>query len=75
MIASTTQASPRLKARLAGVFYLITVLTGLFAEIHVRGSVIVSGDAGATARNILASQTLYRFGSLPILRAAPRTQS
>ncbi|MBV8724948.1 MAG: DUF4386 domain-containing protein [Candidatus Eremiobacteraeota bacterium] len=62
MIASTTQASPRLKARLAGVFYLITVLTGLFAEVYVRGSLIVSGDAGATARNILASQTLYRFG-------------
>ncbi|MBV8197104.1 MAG: DUF4386 domain-containing protein [Candidatus Eremiobacteraeota bacterium] len=54
--------SPRFKARVAGAFYLLTVLTGLFAEIFVRGSLIVSGDAAATARNILASQTLYRFG-------------
>jgi hypothetical protein len=51
-----------LKARVAGAFYLITILLGLFAEIIVRGNLIVSGDAAATARNILASESLYRFG-------------
>ncbi|HLY04040.1 MAG TPA: DUF4386 domain-containing protein [Candidatus Cybelea sp.] len=50
------------KARAAGAFYLITVLLGLFAEIVVRGNVIVSGDSAATARNILASEGLYRLG-------------
>lgn len=54
--------SPRLTARLAGLFYLITSLTGGFAEVFVRGNVIVSGDAAATARNILASESLYRLG-------------
>ncbi len=54
--------SPRRTARLAGLFYLITSLTGGFAEVFVRGNVIVSGDAAATARNILASESLYRLG-------------
>jgi hypothetical protein len=65
-IASVEQrnadASPRRTARLAGLFYLITALAGGFAEIGVRGKVVVSGDAAATARNILASEGLYRLG-------------
>lgn len=54
--------SPRLTARLAGLFYLITSLTGGFAELAVRGNLIVPNDAAATARHILASESLYRTG-------------
>lgn len=54
--------SPVSLARLAGLFYLITVVTGIFAEVVVRGHVIVSGDAAATAHKILAMQALYRMG-------------
>lgn len=53
--------SPRLMARIAGAFYLITIIVGLFAEVAVRGRVIVSGDAAATAQNILASENMYRL--------------
>jgi Domain of unknown function (DUF4386) len=60
--AAAGAASPRLVARAAGVFYLITTVTGLFAELVVRGNVIVSGDAAATARNILAAEPMYRLG-------------
>jgi len=49
-------------ARTAGVFYVVTILAGLFAEIFVRGRLIVPGDAAATAQNILASETLFRLG-------------
>jgi hypothetical protein len=49
-------------ARTAGAFYLVTVITGLFAEVAVRGNVIVTDDAAATARNILASENLWRLG-------------
>ena len=48
--------------RMAGVGYLVIIVTGLFAEFFVRGSLIVPGDAGATAANILASQSLMRVG-------------
>ena len=54
--------SPLLTARLAGLFYLITALTGGFAELGVRANFIVSNNAAATARNILASEGLYRLG-------------
>jgi hypothetical protein len=55
-------SSPRLAARIAGLSYLVTVVAGIFAELVVRGNAIVSGDAGATARNILASEGVYRLG-------------
>ena len=54
--------SPRATARIAGLAYLVCIVTGLFAEIVVRGNLIVSGDAAATAHNILASEGLYRLG-------------
>ena len=50
------------RARLAGVAYLVTVLTGLFAEIGVRGKLIDYDNAAATAQNILGSESLYRWG-------------
>ncbi|MGC1380903.1 MAG: DUF4386 domain-containing protein [Candidatus Baltobacteraceae bacterium] len=53
---------PAAAARTAGAFYLITVLTGLFAELFVRGRLIVHDDASATAHNIVASEQLYRLG-------------
>jgi hypothetical protein len=59
---SPSEASPRLRARLAGGFYVITIVCGIFAEAVARGSLVVSGDAAATARNILASQALFRTG-------------
>jgi hypothetical protein len=53
-------ASPLVRARLAGVFYVLTGGTAFAA--FVRNKVIVSGDALATAQNILASESLYRWG-------------
>ena len=53
------EASPRLKARMAGVIAWITSTSGV-AEF-VRGQLIVSGDAAATAHNILAHELLYRL--------------
>ena len=49
-------------ARIGGVLYLILILVGMFAVIFVRDKLIVSGDATATANNIIASQLLWRTG-------------
>jgi len=49
-------------ARLAGLGYLIIIGTGLFAEFFVRSSLIVPGDAAATAVNIMNSEVLFRSG-------------
>ena len=55
-------ASPRLKARISGVFYLLEMLTGGFAIVFVGGRLFVSGNAAATATNILAHESLFRLG-------------
>lgn len=49
-------------ARAAGFLYLIMIIAGGFAEAFVREGLTVSGDAVATASNILASEQMYRFG-------------
>ena len=54
--------SPRKLARIAGLLYLIIIVSGIFAEFFVRQSLIVPGDAGATASNIMNSQILFRTG-------------
>ena len=54
-------ASPRFTARMAGLFYLLYVLIAGLASVARRG-IIVSGDAAATATNIMAHQSLYQLG-------------
>ncbi|MBV9959973.1 MAG: DUF4386 domain-containing protein [Acidobacteria bacterium] len=58
----TVETSPRGWARVAGGFYLLTIIMGVFAEVFVRGALVVRDDAGATATNILAHEGLYRAG-------------
>jgi hypothetical protein len=49
-------------ARVAGLLYLTIIIAGIFAEFFVRQSLIVPGDAAATASNIMASEGLFRMG-------------
>jgi len=50
-----------LKARLAGVFYLVLAVCGGFSELVVRAGVVVTGDAAATAATVRASAGLFRI--------------
>lgn len=56
------EASPRLVARTIGVFYAMTMVTGLFAQAFVSDRLVVSGDAAATAASILTHRSLYELG-------------
>jgi len=48
--------------RVAGGIYLLIILFGVFAEMFVRGKLIVEGDASKTASNILNNESLFRLG-------------
>ena len=61
--------SPRKTARMAGLFYLIFILTTVLAT-SIRDQFIVSGDAAATANNIISSQGLFRVGFVTELVSA-----
>lgn len=48
--------------RFAGLLYVLTSIIGFFAMGYVPGKLIVQGNAAATASNMAASETLFRFG-------------
>jgi Domain of unknown function (DUF4386) len=54
--------STKKTARIAGLLYLVNGVTGFFGIIYVPSRLIVSGNAAATANNILDSEGLFRFG-------------
>jgi len=62
MMEQIAAASPRLKARIAGVFYLVTIVARVIADAFVRNRLVVSDDAAATATNIMAHEPLFRLG-------------
>ena len=49
-------------ARLAGVTYLIVVLTGILSLAYIPSQLIVWKDAATTVNNIVASEFLFRIG-------------
>jgi hypothetical protein len=53
--------SPQRYARVGGLLYLLLIAAGSWGEF-VRGTIIVAGDATATAHNIMASESLWRTG-------------
>lgn len=62
MASPSEQPSPQLYARIGGWAYLLLIAAGVSAALFVRGPIIVSGDALATARNMTMSQSWWRAG-------------
>ena len=50
-------------ARIGGFLYLMIILLGAFGQIVIRGSV-VTADATSTYQNLIASDTLWRIGTI-----------
>ena len=60
MTERIADSSPRLKARLAGLCYLLMLPTGGLA-MFVRSRYVIKADATATAANILAHEPMFRL--------------
>ena len=61
-LAHVRATSIQTYARIAGVLFLISAVAGGLGEFLVPSQLIVSGDATATANNIVASGSLFRVG-------------
>jgi hypothetical protein len=66
-MAAILQADPtppetlRRYARVAGLAMLLSIVFGALGEAYLPGRIVVSGDAAATAANIIAHPTLFRL--------------
>lgn len=61
--ARKTEPEQHTAARIAGFLYLLTNITAIFG-FYARSQVIARGDAAETARNIVASERLFRIGAV-----------
>lgn len=52
------------KARWCGLAYLAVIVAAPFAEMYVRAGAVIRGDSAATAANILARETLWRWAGV-----------
>ncbi len=74
MMERIAEVSPRLKARIAGILYLLSVLTAASTELFVRGRLNIAGGLIAVAVMGIVTLLLYDIlkpvnGSLSLLAA------
>ena len=62
MTSRTSTSFPRLLARLSAVFFLLTILAGIFAQAFVSERLVDFSNAATTATNILSKRSLFRLG-------------
>jgi len=67
MIKRISEASPRFKARMAGVFQLLEAITAACPGVFILGRLVVDGNAAATAANILGHERLFWLGFASLL--------
>jgi len=58
----TTMKPTKKNARIAGVLYLILIITGMFSLLYIPSKFIVWDDAMKTVSNITESQLMWKFG-------------
>ena len=56
--------SKKKNARIAGLLYLLIAITGGFGIMYTQSSILVPGDATATANNLMDSEFMFRLSIL-----------
>ena len=61
MTSRLSESSPSTRGRILAALYLFVVTAGIIAQAAIADRLVVAGDAGRTASNIVASEALYRL--------------
>ena len=61
MTSRLSESSPSTRGRILAALYLFVVTAGIIAQAVIADRLVVAGDAGRTASNIVASEALYRL--------------
>lgn len=64
MTHRSIEPAQQVAARVVGLLYLLTMASSVFAEMIVRDSLVVPGDAVATAQKIAGAAFFFRLGLL-----------
>jgi hypothetical protein len=67
MTNRTTETSPLVYARVAGLAYVLIIILGIFSVGFIDSKLIVPGDDAATANNIMANDLLFRISIAGVL--------
>ena len=51
-------------ARIAGLLYLLLIITGVYGIMYIPSQIIVPGDSVTTAKNMISNELLFRTGVL-----------
>jgi hypothetical protein len=62
MTSHLRDASPSTRGRIVAALYLFVIAAGIVAQALIADRMVVAGDAGRTAANIVADRSLYRLG-------------
>ena len=71
MTHRSIETSPEFYARIAGACYLLGALASVFGQMVVPGRLVISDSAAATATNILAHESLYRWSVVSAFISVP----
>src|SRR6185436_3502221 len=66
MKTRTAETSPLVRARVAGLLYLIANLFAPFTLIYLPSRLVVPGDAAGTDRNMASLMVIFSLAAVPI---------
>ncbi|MFV2061741.1 MAG: DUF4386 domain-containing protein [Gammaproteobacteria bacterium] len=64
---SQNKMDPNKTARIAGLLYVLLIPLGVFGIMYIPSTLIVPGDAAATASKIIANESAFRFSIVSAL--------
>jgi hypothetical protein len=69
-MSTNENLNPNKTARIAGFLYLLQIPLGVFGILYVANTLVVHGDAAATASNILANELMFRLSIVSAILCA-----